>query len=134
MNWMNVGLQLRFSTWRAHSTATQIFFMRQARPSDIPSACSKLALLKHGDHIMLVHNARGDAGGDGFSQRQNLSLWVSDDGLRSFDKRVPLTREGVVMFYPHAFVDEGRGSVYIACENARQSYCLRIPFAQLWDE
>lgn len=35
MNWMNVGLQLRFSTWRAHGTATQIFFMRQARPSDI---------------------------------------------------------------------------------------------------
>ena len=51
---------------------------------------------------------------------------------QSWNRRYPLVKEGVIMFYPHAAVDEQKGILYLACENARQSYCVRIDLQALF--
>ena len=54
--------------------------------------------------------------------------------MHSWSTKYKLLAQDESMFYPHAFLDEERKAVYIACENTRQSYCLRVPFSELWDE
>lgn len=104
----------------------------QVGPCDIPSASSKLSLVKYKEHILLIHNAITDTNNGVFTERKNLSIWISNDNFTTFDKKINLTAENTIMFYPHAFIDEKTCMLYIACENVTESYCLRIPFADLW--
>lgn len=94
-----------------------------AQVCEIPSACSKIVLKKYKDKVLLIHNA---VEGQGMQMRTNLSIWVSEDGMAGWSRKYPLVREGVVMFYPHAVLDEEKEMLYLVCENSKQSYCLRI--------
>lgn len=98
---------------------------------NIPSVSSKFVLKKYKDKILLIHNA---VQGEGMQSRTGLSIWVSEDNMQSWNRRYPLVKEGVIMFYPHAAVDEQKGILYLACENARQSYCVRIDLQALLTE
>lgn len=102
----------------------------EAYASDIFSASSKIALLKDDDKILLIHNARADSEK---MERKNLSIWVSADGMRTWKRKHRLTQENVTMFYPHAVLDKKKKAIYIACENAKQSYCLKVNLAELYD-
>lgn len=102
----------------------------EAAVCKIPSASSKIVLEKYEDKILLVHN---DVKGNQMTQRKNLSIWVSRDGMETWVRKIPLTGEDTVMFYPHIAADQS-GMIYLACENSRQSYCLRIHLDQLFEE
>ena len=67
------------------------------------------------------------------TQRKNLSIWVSRDGMKTWVRKIPLTGEDTVMFYPHFAADKA-GMIYLACENSRQSYCLRIHLDRLLED
>lgn len=105
---------------------------QDAYPCGIPSASSKITLLSRKGKILLIHNACAET--ESMEGRKNLSIWVSEDGMHSWSTKYKLMAQDESMFYPHAFLDEERKAVYIACENTRQSYCLRVPFSELWDE
>lgn len=105
---------------------------QEAYPCGIPSASSKILLLSRKGKILLIHNARPET--EKMEGRKNLSIWVSEDGMDSWSTKYNLMAQDEAMFYPHAFLDEDQKAVYIACENSRQSYCLRVPFCELWKE
>jgi len=96
--------------------------------TDIPSPGTKLSLAKIGDRIVLAHNPNPT---DGWDYRTDLSVWVSDDSMETWKTKIPLVAPGVRMFYPHMFADDEKQTLYLACENARQSYLLKIPYADI---
>lgn len=94
----------------------------QAKPCNIPSASSKVELKSYKDKILLIHNACQT---DMFDKRIDLSIWVSGDGMKTWVKKITLVKDHVVMFYPHVIIDPS-GLMYIACENSKEGYCLKI--------
>ncbi len=98
-----------------------------ARPTDIPSADSKVTLLKVGDAIVLLHNP---AERIGWHERTSLELWVSRDGGRTWPVRNAIVRADrpQVACYPHAFVDARRRTVCVAVDTGCVHYLLRVGF------
>lgn len=106
----------------------------EAVRTDIPNASTKITLLREGGNILLIHNPIAVGSEAGMTDRVDLSIWVSDDNMRSWKTQKVLTTKGTAMFYPDGFLDKARRTVYLACENARQSFLLRIPYSELFQE
>ena len=96
--------------------------------TDIPSANSKLTLLKHGNRILLMHNP---AEVPGWNNRRSLELWSSPDGGESWPNRTVLARvrDGIpkVICYPDGFVEEAESMLYVACDSAKKHYLMKVP-------
>ncbi|MHB9106665.1 MAG: sialidase family protein [Armatimonadota bacterium] len=70
----------------------------------------------------------------GWHQRTSLELWISADGGNSWPVRRPLVRsyeDGLVICYPHAFIDPIQELIYVAYDTAREHYLFRIPSADV---
>lgn len=52
--------------------------------------------------------------------------------MKSWGKKIVLCDEP--MFYPHAFLDNEKRMVYLASENARTHFLMKIPYAELEKE
>ena len=76
----------------------------KAVPTDIPNPSSKIRLFNLPDgRVALLHNPNPIRG---FMHRNPLSLWISDDGLKTFcEKRVLATFPGALS-YPDGFMSE----------------------------
>ena len=105
---------------------------QSAQPTDIPGAGSKISMIRIGDNIILVHNANEHRGATGFHSRIKLEAWVSDDGLKTFRRKIPLCDPEALFFYPHLEKDEGGGQLLIAFENGMQHYLTRVPYEELF--
>ena len=109
--------------------------------SDIPNPASKPTLLKHGSHILLLHNPNTHAEG-----RRDLALWVSSDGGKTWSKKLALASvdpdcdtmdDGVSeedakkkwITYPHGEINAEEKMLYVACDRKWQHYLLKIPFS-----
>ncbi len=117
---------------RAHLYVSESFdFGRtwtEPRETRIPNANTKLTLLKVRGKILLINNFSADMT---FEGRTHLELWISDDFMRTWKKKIPLMPQDEAWFYPHAFADEREKTLYIACENGRRHELLRLSFDEL---
>jgi len=100
----------------------------EPRETRIPNANTKLTLLKIRGSILLINNFVSDAA---FEGRTHLEIWISDDMMRSWKKKLPIMPPEEKWFYPHAFADEAAGILYVAVENMHRHELLRIPFEEL---
>ncbi len=100
-------------------------------PSDIPDANSKMTLLRWGQRVILLHNPAAVAG---WLNRRTLSLWVSEDGCKTWPIKIDLAKgvEGdLIVCYPHAFIDHDEQILYVACDTAVTHYLLKVPLADI---
>lgn len=102
------------------------FTWSAAEPTDIPNPGSKVSLVSVGDAVVLFHNPAPIITG-GHADRRPLSAWASRDGCRTWYRKVDLGGPDLAVFYPHPMLEPERGLVYLACENGRQHYLLKIP-------
>lgn len=100
----------------------------EPRETLIPAANSKITLMKVRGQILLIHNPTADADWNG---RTNLEIWVSDDMMRTWKKKIPLMPPEERWFYPHGFADDREELLYLAVENGKRHELLRIPYAEL---
>ncbi len=101
------------------------------QPTDIPSPGSKPTFLKVGDAILLFHNPNP---GTEFLDRRQVEVWVSQDGLRSWTRKLPLANSSESdrpICYPDPFIDPDTGDILVALDTARKVYLLRIPGVDL---
>ena len=92
----------------------------------------KITLIRQENKILLFHNPNSNYQGVIFDMRKPLSLWISYDEMKSWGKKIVLCDEP--MFYPHAFLDNEKRMVYLASENARTHFLMKIPYAELEKE
>lgn len=104
----------------------------EAEKTDIPNPNSKITLIRQENKILLFHNPNSNYQGVIFDMRKPLSLWISYDEMKSWGKKIVLCDEP--MFYPHAFLDNEKRMVYLASENARTHFLMKIPYAELEKE
>ena len=100
----------------------------EPRKSVIPNSNTKITLLKVRGHIVLLNNPVADASWEG---RTHLEIWISDDLMRSWKKKVPIMPPEEKWFYPHAFADERQRMLYVACENGKRHELIKISFDEL---
>jgi len=108
------------------------YFDFSAEKTDIPNPNSKITLIRQENKILLFHNPNSNYQGVIFDMRKPLSLWISYDEMKSWGKKIVLCDEP--MFYPHAFLDNEKRMVYLASENARTHFLMKIPYAELEKE
>jgi len=101
-----------------------------AGPTDIPNPSAKVKLLKSRDgRIFLIHNpVRSD--GAIMAGRNPLSLWISDDDMKSWKVKVDLVKDSnpkAGLNYPDGYVDEDRGELHFAWEDGFHVYLMRVP-------
>lgn len=96
--------------------------------SGIPNAKTKLTLLRRGKSVLLINNFTSETG---MRNRKRLEVWVSDDGLTTWRIKLPLCDPESAFFYPHGFLDEKTGTMFVAYENAHQHYLTRVSFEEL---
>jgi len=99
----------------------------QATITDIPNADTKLTLFKERDKIFLINNFNNKRG---WKNRTNLAIAISDDG-KHFEKIIDIENPSESWFYPHAFVDKEKETVYVAYENAKQHWLKKYSFSEL---
>lgn len=99
-------------------------------PSDIPCAGSKITLLKWNNRILMLHNPSTQPG---WKYRTSLALWISDDGGLTWPVKLDMVQadEPLVICYPHAFIDEARQCLYVACDTTQTHYFFTVPLADL---
>ncbi|MVM42239.1 hypothetical protein GO730_38720 [Spirosoma sp. HMF3257] len=102
-------------------------------PSDIPNGNSKIMMLKIGKQVILVGNQCKD--------RSELSLWVSDDGCKTWKKKIRLAQivdlavvgkiehNAPMICYPDGFTDDRQKLLYLAMEDGIRHYLLKIPYS-----
>lgn len=98
------------------------------RETRIPSANTKLTLLKVRGKILLINNFTADTT---FEGRTHLELWISEDSMRTWAKKIPVMPPEEKWFYPHAFTDESEKTLYVACENKHRHELVRFSFEEL---
>lgn len=75
-----------------------------AAPTDIPNPSAKIRLFNLPDgRVALLHNPNPKVG---MRNRNPLSLWISDDGMRTFKDRRDLVTFPGALSYPDGFVDQ----------------------------
>ncbi len=89
---------------------------------------TKVTLLKVGRDILLINNF-GE--GRGMEKRTRLEIRISRDGGRMFGEPFPLEAPDARFFYPHAFADDARQTLYVAYENMYLHRLARIPYGEL---
>ncbi len=102
----------------------------EAQQSAIPNPAAKVNLLRARDgRVFLLHNPvpyEGEFPG----RRSPLSLWVSEDDLRTWPVKLDLVWEDnprVSLNYPDGYLDEERGLLHFAWEDARSVYLMKVP-------
>lgn len=100
----------------------------EPRESRIPNANTKMTLLKVRKKILLINNFTTDTT---FEGRIHLELWISEDNMRTWAKKIPVMPPEEKWFYPHAFADEAEETLYIACENKNRHELIRFRFDEL---
>ncbi len=109
-------------------------------PTDIPNPGTKFVIFKIRGRIVLVNNVCTP-------EKQNrdiLEIWISDDNLKSWRRKLPLARlcrgndagrnqwNGISQVaYPHGFADEGRELLYLAIDAVHEFYLVKVPYADL---
>lgn len=115
--------------WRSESPDGGETWTAAAR-SDIPNPSAKVKLLRSRDgRIFLIHNpVRSD--GAIMGGRNPLSLWVSDDDMKTWRVKADLVKDSapnVSLNYPDGYVDEERRELHFAWEDAFRVYLMRVP-------
>ena len=88
----------------------------------IPSSITKITLCKdEKGKIYLLHNPKGN--------RNPLSLWVSDDDMKSWKTKIDLVTgtQNERIAYPDAFVDESRGVLCFCWDDRKNIYYSEYP-------
>ncbi len=98
------------------------------RRTDIPNPSSKVRLLRARDgRIFLLHNPCG-TDGQSWGRRNPLSLWISDDDMRSWSVKVDLVKDSARnLNYPDGYLDEEARELRFAWEDAYSVYIMRFP-------
>lgn len=96
--------------------------------SGIPNPGTKATLIKTGSAVLLINNfcARRP-----WRERSSLKVCVSRDGMRTWSEGFPIEPPEACYFYPHAFADDARRTLYVAYENAVEHRLARIPYAEI---
>lgn len=89
--------------------------------TDIPNADSKPTAFSVNGKLCVIANFD-------CSVRRNLQLRISSDGLRSWERIIPLDDPEALFTYPHVCVDLPGHTLYIAYENYKQHYLLKMRF------
>jgi len=97
--------------------------------TDIPNPSSKFRVLRARDgRIFLLHNPVGIQSSEKWGRRSPLSLWVSDDDMKTWRVKVDLvTDPDHNLNYPDGFIDEERQELHFAWEDAFSVYIARVP-------
>lgn len=97
--------------------------------TDIPNPSSKFRLLRASDgRIFLLHNPVSIQADSKWGRRSPLSLWISDDDLRTWRTKIDLVSDTERnLNYPDGFLDEARGEVRFAWEDAYSVYIAAVP-------
>jgi predicted neuraminidase len=102
--------------------------------SDIPNPESKIDLSVIEGKVVLIFNSTGKTG---WFNRNTLDLWVSNDGCKSWKKKICLAKTKpkakTVFTYPHTVRDDKDRELIIACENARKHWIIRVPYTDFLD-
>jgi predicted neuraminidase len=114
--------------WRSESTDGGETWSPIQR-TDIPNPSSKFRLLRANDgRIFLLHNPAGIQPDGKWGRRSPLSLWISDDDMRTWQTKVDLIADTERnLNYPDGFLDEERGEVRFAWEDAYSVYIAAVP-------
>lgn len=102
-----------------------------AQPTDIPNANAKVTLLKLNKAVLMLHNPSEQSG---WFNRRRIELWISRDGCNTWPVKMPLAEalaEGHVITYPDGFVDLKRQALYLALDDAKYHYFMKVPLADL---
>lgn len=98
--------------------------------TDIPNPSAKVNLLKARDgRIFLIHNPRGHQGAI-MGGRNPLSVWVSDDGMRTWRVKADLVKDlrpNVSLNYPDGFIDEEAREIVFCWEDIQRLFVMRVP-------
>lgn len=115
--------------WTSHSD-DQGETWAEATRTEIPNPAAKVCLLKdRRGRIYLIHNPVGLEGLT-YGGRNPLSLWVSDDDMQTWTRKVELIRDAnpaQCLNYPDGFIDEARGEIVMCWEDAVSVFLTRIP-------
>lgn len=115
--------------WRSESGDGGESWSPAVRTS-IPNPASKVNLLRASDgRIFLLHNPCKHSGAL-MGGRNPLSLWVSEDDMRTWSVKVDLVRDcnpRASLNYPDGYVDESRGVLHFAWEDALCVYLMTVP-------
>lgn len=115
--------------WRSDSTDGGLTWSPSHR-TDIPNPAAKVMILRAKDgRIFLIHNPTGHDGAV-MGGRNPLSLWVSDDDMKTWRVKVDLISNpdrGVSLNYPDGFIDEERGLIRFLWEDIRKVYLAEVP-------
>lgn len=95
--------------------------------SDIPNADTKVTLFKIGDTIFMINNFVTTGG---MSGRTHLALAKSTDG-KNFEKIYDLEDPCELWFYPHAYIDKEKETLYVAYENKYRHFLRKYSFSEL---
>lgn len=98
--------------------------------SNIPNPGAKVNLLRARDgRIFLLHNpSRHD--GEVMGGRNPLSLWISDDDMRTWRIQVDLIRDAnpsASLNYPDGYLDEEHHELHFVWEDGKTVYQVRVP-------
>ncbi len=97
--------------------------------SDLPNPQSKIDFSIVEGRVVLIFNTDQ-------RYRNRLELWVSDDGCKTWKKKVRLAeskRNSTQICYPHSLRDDQNQELLIACENGKKHWLLRVPYADFLD-
>jgi predicted neuraminidase len=121
---------LKYYLWRADSYD---YGMTWSAPfeTDIPTSGSKIVSFQINNKIMLLNNVDLQ-----LWSRRELDLWISSDGTKTWDKKIPLARipenaKVRQVAYPHGFADDDRQTLYIAIDTIDTFELIKIPYVDL---
>jgi predicted neuraminidase len=92
----------------------------EAYPTDIPNPGNKVRILKLRDgRIALIHTPSSPSATKWMEARNPLSLWISNDDMKSWYHKQDLITFPGSLSYPDGFVDEEEGYIHFAFEYNR---------------
>ena len=97
------------------------------KQTNIPNPNTKVTLVKANHLILLINNFNNVMG---YKNRTHLQIWVSKDG-ENFYKKINIEEDNKLFFYPPAFFDNEKQTLYVAYENSKQFWLKKIPFEDI---
>ena len=92
--------------------------------SSIPNADTKVSVVKIKSKVFMINNFTTS------KARTNLAVAVSDDG-KDFKQIINVEDSLEKWFYPHAYVDYEKETLYLAYENSKQHYLKKYSFKEI---
>lgn len=100
-------------------------------PTTIPNPGTKTRILTLPDkRILLVHNPNPALNVRGWASRTLLSVWISNDDMKTWSWRRVIVPAPEVAMYPDAFLDDKQQTVYISWENGKQIWLVKLPVSE----